>query len=121
MIIKNTTEDQIVEAIENINKEFGDNIKCTIEPDGVRGRNVRVRLAVMKSDGKGAKIGFSGRRTVHACWHVHGRFFEELIRINADAVIMAQDKRIDKNGGNWQDWNIGSIINPLYYSEACNC
>ena len=28
---------------------------------------------------------------------------------------------IDKNGGNWQDCDIGSIMSPQMYSEACEC
>jgi hypothetical protein len=56
-----------------------------------------------------------------ACWHVHGYFFEALLEIQPNAIITTQYSRIDINGGNWVDVQKGSIMNPVMYSELCEC
>ena len=73
------------------------------------------------SKGSGAKLGFTGRRTILACWHAHGHFFEALLNIAPHAVITVATYKITIDGGNWIDKQIGSIMQPLYYSEACLC
>ena len=55
------------------------------------------------------------------CWHGHGDFFDMLIAVNENAVIKSAGRTIDKNGGNWQDWNVGSILNPVLFSQLCEC
>jgi hypothetical protein len=47
--------------------------------------------------------------------------FDALFNINPKAVIISMGNKIDINNGNWKDKNIGSKIDPLYFSEACNC
>lgn len=72
----------------------------------------------------GARISSSGRRIAAACWHVHGDFFDALLKIQPNAVIVTRGGPgavIDKNGGNWQDCNIGSRMSPMMFSEACEC
>lgn len=87
----------------------------------MKGTRYAVTLKVKDSHGKGAKIGYSGRHTVNACWHVHGDFFDALLDLNPEIVIKTLNRTIDKKGGNWHDWNIGSIMYPRFYSEACEC
>jgi len=86
-----------------------------------------VTLRVKDSHGKGAKLSYPNpstgrqRHLINACWHVHGYFFEALLEINENIVIKTAGRTVDKNGGNWHDWNIGSMMYPMYYSEACDC
>jgi hypothetical protein len=119
MIVKNSNMEDMQKALDIINKDYDNNIKWK-RFDKV-GNNIRFTLRCVSSRGKGAKIGYNGRHTISACWHVHGDFFDALLSINDKAIIKTAKKTIDKNGGNWEDWNIGSIMFPLYYSEACNC
>lgn len=84
---------------------------------GSRGRKLNQSFLIF---GKGIRANGS------ACWHVHGDFFDILLDLNAKIVISAGAKKIYKNEygqtvGNWEDWNIGSVVHPIYYSEACEC
>jgi hypothetical protein len=89
----------------------------------------RFTLKVKDFKGPGHRLhtqyGFDGfigqKRSSHACWHVHGDFFDALFTVNPDAVIRAGAKKITKDAGNWEDWNIGSQMAPIYYSESCEC
>jgi hypothetical protein len=86
----------------------------------------QVTLRVKSSKGPGHRLGFSSggtqRRLVSACWHVHGRFFEALpkgtkIRTGRDGpsvMVVGEDSLRP-------DFNIGSIMYPMYMSEACEC
>ena len=40
---------------------------------------------------------------------------------NLDKEVVSLGKKINRETGNWEDWNIGSIAFPLMYSEACDC
>jgi hypothetical protein len=87
----------------------------------ISSKRVNFTLRVKSSSGPGAKIGYSGRKTISACWHVHGYFFEYLFLSYPGIYIISQGKKMTSNSDNWQDQNIGSIMQPLYFSEACNC
>lgn len=120
MIAIYTTEHDLRQALYNVNKQYDGNISFNREPEIV-GNRLRFTLKVKDSHKKGARTGFTGRHLINACWHVHGNFFEELFKLNNQAIIIANGKQISVNGGNWEDRSIGSIMNPLYYSEACKC
>ena len=125
MEIRGATEEEIKEAIRIINsEEYGGNVKVYVSPKN--SKTLKVNLSVNDSHGKGARLGFTGRHMINACWHVHGNFFDTLLNINPKVVIKAMNRKIykDEDGrtiGNWEDWNIGSLMSPLYCSEACEC
>lgn len=56
----------------------------------------------------------------HACWHVHGYFFEELFKINPETKIYSLGKKITKESGNWEDICV-SEYQGIYKSELCEC
>ncbi len=116
----NVTESQLEQALTEVNKKYGNNVIWNRAPER-QGRSYRFTLRVKDSHGKGARIGFTGRAMVSACWHVHGDFFDALFEIEPDTRIISAGNEITINYGNWEDRNIGSIIHPMYYSEACNC
>ena len=121
MIIR-ATKQELEQALAKVNERYDNNITWnTFEQLNQSGTRFRVTLRVKDSKGKGHKNGYSGRRTINACWHVHGYFFEALLAINPDIVIKTAGRTVDKNGGNWEDWNIGSLMCPRYFSEACEC
>ena len=125
MIFKNVTESEMHQALELINKKYNNNIRFKSGPSR-KGRSLTATLTVNSTqDGaRGYRRGHAGRKIAAACWHVHGDFFDALIDINPDAIIvtgLTGKKIINKDGGNWQDENIGSQVNPMYYSEACDC
>jgi len=116
MQAKNVTSQQMHEALEVINKKYyADNV--IFNRFEQKGKTIHFTLRVRSSKGPGHRLGhiypwdsaFERRRLTSACWHVHGHFFDALLEINPAAVIITQGtKRVDVNGGNWQDWNIGS-------------
>lgn len=124
MQARNVTRGQMFNALQAINKKYGGNVEFN-RFDGARVFNFT--LKVKDSRGKGAKLGFSRRldgrrrRTSNACWHVHGDFFDALLEINPAAVIVTAFARIDANGGNWQDKQVGSMVEPVMYSQMCEC
>ena len=121
MRISKATVEDLQKALESVNKKYNGNVIFN------RLEAKRFTLKVKSSREAGAKLGYQvnkrgdRRKTTSACWHVHGDFFEALFEVNPQAVVYAGQKRITAEGGNWQDWNIGSIMSPLYFSEACEC
>jgi hypothetical protein len=130
MEIVNVTEKDLKEALARINKKYENNIAFANFQQISKNRyNVTLRVKDSKKAGHRiacwAYVNGKVRRLPYACWHVHGDFFDTLLDINPNAVIYALNRKIYKKGneviGNWEDWNIGSIMYPLYYSEACEC
>jgi hypothetical protein len=110
---------EVLQALQNTNVWFGGNVifnRCD-----QNGGNFSVTLKTTDACKPGSRISTTGRRMPIACWHVYGRFFDELFALNPAIVVVAMGKKITKDAGNWQDQNIGSIANPMKYSEACNC
>lgn len=90
--------------------------------DDRQGREVfNCTLTVKDSRGPGSRVGMNGRRISAACWHVHGYFFDYIFEYDPTAMIEAAGEKITIEGGNWQDRDIGSMMFPLYYSQACDC
>jgi hypothetical protein len=127
MLFKNISIDQLNQALELTNKKYAGNVE--FKNIAQKSKNViTATLKVKSSRGKGAKLGVSGlmgygtvKHTVSACWHVHGNFFESVFMVSPSAEITSLGKKITVHGGNWEDFNIGSIIHPVYASEACEC
>lgn len=115
----NATTQELNAALEAVNRKFEGNI--TIAVNAISRNRNSFTLGVISSRGAGSRIGFTGRRVSAACWHVHGYFFDELIKINPAIWVKSSMATVDVNGGNWQDRNIGSAYSPLYYSDACDC
>ena len=114
------TKLQLDEALNCVNQKFDDNIQFK-EFKQISSKRINFTLRVKNSSSPGAKIGHSGRKTIAACWHVHGYFFEYLFLQYPGIVIISQGKKLKDNSDNWQDQNIGSYYRPLQFSEACNC
>lgn len=121
-MIINTTHENIQNALDKANKEFNGNLKFNNFQRLSDARH-RVTIKVKDSHGKGARLGFPDfntgkqRHLISACWHAHGTFFDALPE---GTKIITRGKAIYA-GDSWEDFNIGSIIRPLYMSEACEC
>jgi hypothetical protein len=123
MLAKNCTLQDMNKALAKINLKFGGNVE--FKKIETQGRAIRFTLTVLKSSGPGGRLSAEGRRIAAACWHIHGEFFDALLDINPQAVIVSRQARIfatdSGHYGNWQDVNIGSNYRPFYYSDACAC
>jgi len=130
MKAKNVTVYEMEKALEAINRLYFDN-NVTFNRFDVNRNGINFTLKVKDSKKPGHRLGYPDyetgkqRRLASACWHVHGQFFDALIAVNPKAEIIStlrgQKVVINSEGGNWQDSNIGSIVRPMYYSEACDC
>ncbi len=124
MKARNTTISDLHSALAEVNRKYDGNI--VFKRCDQNGTGVNFTLTVQSSKAAGHRLGFYGvngkqKRVAAACWHAHGDFFERLFEISPDAVVRAGDKKITRESGNWQDWNIGSQMQSMYYSEACEC
>lgn len=142
--IRYATKEQIEKALQETNKYFEDNIIFN-RFDCVNSQRNKYQATLKCKDAKKAghrrgypeyenifnpssKIKKPGKRMSSAYWHVYGTFFDELLSINPEIVIISSSRvyntgkmRIDKNGGNWRDYDVGSQIHPMYASEMCDC
>lgn len=116
----NATISQLHEALAIVNDRFDRNIKFK-RLEQTSSKRVNFTLTVHESSKPGGRIGHTGRRIAAACWHVHGYLFDALFDIDPKIYIISAGKRITKDGGNWVDRNIGSMVSPLQYSHACEC
>lgn len=126
----NVTKEQLQKALDLTNKEFDNNITFNRFPEYVSYNNLlnftlKVKDSKLKGAGRGDfhylnKDG-SRKKRINACWHVHGTFFDNLFKVNSEAYVYCGEKKITKQYGNWEDRNIGSMMHPLMFSEACEC
>jgi len=133
-----TERQTIIDAVDRINKKYYVG-NVNINWGTPKGKYQNVRLDTLSYKKPGYRTGFhvnndgSPRKMKNACWHVHGHFFEEVLSIDPEAVIITgYDPKTNRqikiyNGpcdvpfGNWIDRNIGSQFSPLYFSDACRC
>jgi len=129
MIARGCEKADLEAALKAVNVIYGGNITFKwLEADG---KGWAFTLGVVSSKGPGHRRSWNGRRRIAAaCWHVHGWFFEELFKVAPTAKIWSSFfRRLDDStsgwitaeGGNWSDGNIGSMMDPCRYSEACDC
>lgn len=116
----NATQEQLYSALQTVNENYNGNIQFRRLDQQSANRRM-FTLRVEDSSGAGARRAASGRRTVSACWHVHGEFFEALLKQDENIFIRSNGRRIDKHGGNWEEINIGSEFMPVYMSTLCDC
>lgn len=122
MIAVNCTEPQLVAALQQLDS----NVRFKRGPEllNKKGDRWRFTLTVKDSRGKYGSINpVTGRHVAALCWHGHGHFFEELLKINPDAgVICSRERVVSVARDNiWTDWQRGSQMYPWYASEGCEC
>jgi hypothetical protein len=114
------TAETLSKALAIVNERFDNNVTYNRAPEK-QGKRLAFTLKVKDSRKPGARRGLTGRRSVAACWHVHGYFFDAVWTIEPAAIIDAGALRMTGKADNWQDRNIGSMYQPAMYSEACCC
>lgn len=122
----NATISELNQALDLVNKRYNNNIIFRWPgPEQISRNRTKFTLTVKDSRGPGSRVSASvyqnRRRVKAACWHVHGHFFDGLFSINPDLFVRSAGRKITREAGNWYDWNIGSQMYPVYFSEACDC
>ena len=123
----NFSWEQLEAALEAVNLIYAGNVKLIRGTERPAWRRFTPR--VNDSKGPGAKLFITWshtRRSVAACWHVHGDFFDALwnlphARTMAYYIESGRAGRMRGPCDNWQDFNIGAPIAPLLYSQSCEC
>ena len=123
----NFSKEQLEAALAVVNVRYSGNVRLIHGTVAKAWR--RFTLRVNSSKGPGAKISmtsFGDRRSVAACWHVHGDFFDALWNLEGGSVgayyvEAGRVGRMHGRGDNWQDFNIGSQYRPVRFSESCEC
>ena len=146
MIVRKITSEQMWQALTEVNKLYGGNITWNRFDSIYSQRNlnkileIKFTLRCISSKGKGHrlsryyetrkrlrgcednyKVVSHQKRLISCCWHVHGNFFEKLFEISPDIIIYSRGKKYDINNWQWEDWNAGSIMNPIFISTLCEC
>ncbi len=117
----NAKLETLEKALRTVNElHYDNNIIWNREPEQI-GNRLRFTLKCKSSKEAGHRIGQSGKRMTSACWHVHGNLFDIIWDFESDAIIKAGPLKMESKDDNWQDRNIGSQVNPMYFSEACDC
>lgn len=118
--MKTTAQSDVVrQALANVNKANGYKLEFNRNPEGSnKWRHFTIKSA---SGIPGARFSHSGRKLASASWHAHGLLFDELFRLDPSAIVKVGgpngDHTITKEGGNWEDCNVGSIVAPVQFSE----
>jgi len=120
MIVKDASFNDLLIALDETNKLFNDNIVIK-KVKAVNQARTRwsITLGVLDSRAPGSRKGLSGRRIAACCWHAYGTFMDALPPYARFKSSHLNDWMMP--GEEWQDWNIGSVWNPMMYSEACDC
>lgn len=128
MIVHCYAESVLMYSLNLVNGLFSDNVKYKRWPEYIgqdrAGRNkYRVTLTVEDSRGPGSRKSNTGRRISAACWHVHGHFIDNVLLVDPNAKIDTAFNTIETVADNWKggERNIGSMMNPLSYADACDC
>ena len=95
MIAKNLTKKQLYHILRVVNRTYENNIMFKSIYD--HGRNINFALQVVDSRKSGAgQAPFRVRkdgghyRTISACWHVHGHFFDIALTLYPNARILSK-------------------------------
>lgn len=120
MIVRNVTRQQVIDAVNGASE----NILLDIAPEG---RGWRFTLRPRSTKGQYARRGHTGRRVNAICYHGHYAVMERLFETAPEAILISAMVRYDgvddfyakaeEVGGR----NVGSIMEPLLYFEACDC
>jgi hypothetical protein len=125
-MITTATQKELNQALNLTNKQYKNNVDFVhIRP--VSKTRLSFRLRVKKSHGPGGKIGFSGRHTIAACYHLHRDFMINLFNLNPTAKIISCQARYDgKDDFNVKypsigSKNVGSMMQPVCFADSCEC
>lgn len=104
----------VITALKRVNQSKGYQLEFNRADQSGKWFNFTIKS---KSGIPGSRTSASGRNLACASWHAHGFLFDEIFKIEPEAVIISAGQKITAEFGNWQDKNIGSYY-PCMYSDT---
>lgn len=101
-------------ALLAVNQEKGYELECNRLDQCGKWVNFTIKS---KSGIPGSRLSGSGRKLAKASWHAHGFVMDKIFEIEPDCVIISMGEKLYA-GHIWQDRNIGSQYNPVYFSAT---
>ena len=95
--------------------------------DSINKGNTSYRFGIRPIDGKFQRVSPSGRKVHAVCWHGHLDFMRCLYSINPAAKFRTAMNNynslddLEATKGNAYHRNIGSVMFPMDYGDACKC
>ena len=127
MKVKGIDQDQLTRIVRTVSdSQYGGNIVFKREPEQ-QGNFLLFTLTVRSSRDKGAKRSNTGRRVAACCWHAHRDVMIALFDANPEALLVTGLARYEGRSGfealypATADVNMGSLAQPMYYADACEC
>lgn len=120
MIARNVTRDELQQAAAYAGVDVDRSLRAN-----PKGRGFMFTLAPV--NGRYQRRGHTGRRVHAVCYHGHFAFMDALYRLAPDAVLITAMQRYDgaedfrRKAGAVAERNIGSMMQPLDYGDACDC
>lgn len=119
--------------LRRIARDLSENVRLDVEykgPGRAGKSNYRVAASVADSRGDLARRSWSGRRGPWLCWHGFRDFFYGIYAEDRDALIVTGIgggtrynglEGFERNYPQTANVNIGSMMQPSYMDENCDC
>ena len=138
MMITGISAEQFAAAIDTVSSEvYGGNLRAEIGTV-YSGNRFAARILPRESGARiypkssrlsapGARRSWSGRRIQAACWHAYRDGIQAVFDINPNARVRTGMAKYIGQGGFLENYpltanqNIGSMIQPAYMPELCDC
>jgi len=126
MNIKHVTTAQMETALATVNRAYDGNITFK-RFDPQHNGGVHFTLGVRSSKAPGGRRSHTGKRVAAACWHAHRDFMKEIFALVPNAVLRSCHACYKGKAGFERDFpntgyiNIGSMMQPLEFQNACEC
>lgn len=105
----------VIEAINQVNMNHGYQLELNRD-EQVSSKWYSFTLK-SKSGIPGSRTSWTGRRLPCASWHAHGYVMDKIFELEPEAVIVSLGQKYYK-GFRWEDKNIGSVMQPCYFSHT---
>lgn len=112
----NASREIVEKAIALVNKEH--NYKIALNRADQTGKWFNFTLK-SPSGIPGARLSSTGRKLACASWHAHGYVIDNIFDLNGiGTIIYTLRNKLTSKSDNWQDIQIGSGMNPCYFSNT---
>lgn len=128
MEIRRVPYSEVVRIVEKVSADrYDGNIVVHADAKPLGNSGFRGRIIGQTSNGPGTRRSWSGRRGPYACWHAYRDVLREIFKEYPNATVRTSMARYDGAAGfereypGTADKNIGSMFQPAYMPDLCEC